>query len=353
MLGCHDFNGYYEWTFHFLRQTYGEEALNRYWAEAIASDSQQHYVAMGREQGLRGLYQAWAKTGVEEKCDWEVTLDEDKNVLRLDMYNCPSKGFLLNHDLNADEDYCDHCIGWIGPALVQIGAEVATHEHNHCGQCWWEIRLADRPTQSLVVDYDARANPDWQQGYLHRFVAHKRQQPSDGETIDSAAAIIDWFATAQRIVVLVATTGADEVDVAADDGVIMTADRFLASRLPAARCTAVILDHAPERVQLVADKYHSLAADRRPLLLSAFLPNTRQDAVAHGLPRPTPLLPLLIRSGCYFHRPREPSPSPAAFAILLALALKKCMPQRDAIFDPSASAAEAESLARHHILPLS
>jgi hypothetical protein len=140
MLGCHDFCGYYEWTFHYLRRNFGEAALKDYWQQAIAADSQQHYLNAARQEGLRGLHETWSQTGVDEKCDWTVTLDEPGNVLRLDMRECPSKGFLLDNDLNADEDYCDHCMGWIGPALQQIGVEVAAHEHNHCGQCWWEIQ---------------------------------------------------------------------------------------------------------------------------------------------------------------------------------------------------------------------
>ena len=66
---------------------------------------------------LRGLYKTWVGTGEEENCDWTFTLDEEKNVLRWDMRECPSKGFLIRHDLNADEDYCNHCMGWIIPML--------------------------------------------------------------------------------------------------------------------------------------------------------------------------------------------------------------------------------------------
>ena len=101
MLGCQDFCGYYEWTFHYLRRRFGKDALLNYWADAIAADSQQHYLEAAQLEGLRGLYNSWSKTGVEEECDWTVTLDESNNNLRLDMRQCPSKGCLLDRDLNA------------------------------------------------------------------------------------------------------------------------------------------------------------------------------------------------------------------------------------------------------------
>ena len=169
MLGCQDFCGYYEWTFHYLRRNFGRSGLEKYWAQAVAADAQQHYIRAGKDNGLRGLYESWFKTGVDEKCDWTVTLDEDHNLLRLDMRECPSKGYLLKNNLNADEDYCDHCIGWIGPALNAIGAEVAAHEHNHCGQCWWEMRMKDKDYTPLEVIDDIRNDPRWQRGYLDRF----------------------------------------------------------------------------------------------------------------------------------------------------------------------------------------
>src|SRR4051812_28330701 len=140
MLGCQDFCGYYDWTFAFVRQRFGEEALHELWAEAIGGESQSHYSLAGARDGLRGLYDTWTKTGEEENCDWTFTLDEARNVLRWDMRRCPSKGLLINEDLAADEDYCDHCMGWMIPLLSQIGVEVAAHEHNHFGQCWGEMR---------------------------------------------------------------------------------------------------------------------------------------------------------------------------------------------------------------------
>ena len=165
MLGCQDFCGYYDWTFHYIRRRWGNEALRQFMSEAIGEESQSHY-SQAAAEGLRGLLQCWDKTGSDEHCDWTFTLEEQRNVLRWDMRQCPSKGFLLDNDLNADEDYCDHCMGWIVPLLDRAGIEVVAHEHNHCGQCWWEMRKAESTSQpSLPGDVaganDVRLLPHW------------------------------------------------------------------------------------------------------------------------------------------------------------------------------------------------
>ena len=43
----------------------------------------------------------------------------------------------------------------------------------------------------------------------------------------------------------------------------------------------------------------------------------------YGLPRPVPILPLLIRRGLYLHEPHAPYPTTGVFALLLAAALDK------------------------------
>ncbi len=327
MLGCQDFCGYYEWTFHYLRRTFGQQAVEKYWAEAIGSDSQQHYLQLGREYGLRGLSQAWEKTGQEERCDWTIMLDEEKNMLRIDMFDCPSKGFLLKNNLNADEDYCDHCIGWIGPALTQIGAEVSSHEHNHCGQCWWEMRLKNRDSQPLEVDNDIRKNPSWSHGYLHRFLCHEKQPLlENNSSTDSCELLSDWFGNADRIVVLGSEVGVDpcEVDRQPKDALIATGMRYATDQSYDVAYQAVVLEHESSSLPMVAKRYLATEPKNRPLLMYAFLPDKLlQNFVDYGLPRPIPILPLLIRSGHYVHRSNESIPSPGVFAALLAKALNK------------------------------
>ena len=87
----------------------------------------------------------WAHALAEEAAGYTFT--EKPGVVRIDMHECPSRGFLLRNGLQFYHDYCDHCMGWIGPVMKKAGF-VIHHEHNHCGQCWWEFRRKDDPCGS-------------------------------------------------------------------------------------------------------------------------------------------------------------------------------------------------------------
>jgi hypothetical protein len=107
----------------------------------------------------------WGHTLEEEGAGCPTAMTD--RVFRMDMHACPSKGFLLRNDLAAYPDYCDHCMGWIGPLLRRAGY-VVDHQHNHCGQCWWEIRRADDPAPpsppgGLAGENDVRLRADWKQ----------------------------------------------------------------------------------------------------------------------------------------------------------------------------------------------
>ena len=60
MLGCQDFCGYYDWTFHYIRRRWGNQALARFMSEAIGEESQSHY-SKAAAAGLSGLLQ-WEGT---------------------------------------------------------------------------------------------------------------------------------------------------------------------------------------------------------------------------------------------------------------------------------------------------
>jgi hypothetical protein len=57
-------------------------------------------------------------------------------------------------------------MGWIGPLMKEAGF-VIDHEHNHCGQCWWEMRRttdASPPSKvgELSGQHDVRSADNWQ-----------------------------------------------------------------------------------------------------------------------------------------------------------------------------------------------
>lgn len=163
MLGCYDFCGHYEWTFEWLRQQGGEPLVREYWNEAIRHDSQRHAAALIGAKGIEGMKEYWGHTLVDEGAGYHCTATDA--VFRIDMHDCPSKSFLLRNGLRQYHDYCDHCMGWIGPLLKECGW-VVDHEHNHCGQCWWELRRADDLTPpselgKLSGEHDVRQRADW------------------------------------------------------------------------------------------------------------------------------------------------------------------------------------------------
>lgn len=311
MLGVQDFCGYYDWTFHHIRKHFGEDALLDLWANAIGIDSQRHYVNNGRRNGLKGLYDTWNKTGDDEKCDWTFTLDESRNVLRWDMRQCPSKGFLITNNLHTDEDYCDHCIGWVKSALGSIGMEMVHHAHNHCGQCWGEMRVKGRPYSSLNVDCDIRNDPNWNRGFLDEFIDQQKTVPHPLEVIKA------WLGGRKLIV---AVDGAPAPH-STNEALLMSAQAYL--RFSASHC-AVLIETPPMESTLheLSARLTNLTSADQPLLLYAYLPNwIAVPFVKMGLPRPLPILPMLIRAGIEGHDPLAPVPPTSEWMRRIAAAV--------------------------------
>jgi hypothetical protein len=165
MIGVYDFCGHYEWTFAWLEAQGGPDLLRAYWDQAISIDSQRHARDLILKKGVAGMAAYWGHTLNQEGAAFHTTATEQ--VFRIDMHACPSKGFLIRNQLNQHSDYCDHCMGWIGPMMKDAGF-VVDHQHNHCGQCWWEFRRAldlTPPSKpgALAGDKDVRSSPDWPQ----------------------------------------------------------------------------------------------------------------------------------------------------------------------------------------------
>ena len=169
MIGCYDFCGHYEWTFDWLDREGGHDLLKAYWNEAINLDSQIHARELIIKEGFDGMAKYWGHTLAEESPDLGFNITKTPEVFRIDMHDCTSKGFLLKNGLEQYRDYCDHCIGWIGPLMKDAGF-VIDHEHNHCGQCWWEMRRegslgGHAPTGSVAGEHDVRVRRDWNDGF--------------------------------------------------------------------------------------------------------------------------------------------------------------------------------------------
>jgi len=115
MIGCAEFILGYDWTFEYLRRTYGEQAVRRYWAECISHDSQRHARELIIPRGFAGMEEYWGHTLAEEEAGY--TSVRRGNAFRLDMYACPSQGLLKERGQECYHDYCEHCMGWVDPVL--------------------------------------------------------------------------------------------------------------------------------------------------------------------------------------------------------------------------------------------
>ncbi|MDD5704500.1 MAG: hypothetical protein PHR35_01140 [Kiritimatiellae bacterium] len=163
MLGVYDFCGHYEWTFEWLRRHGDEPLVRAFWDRAIHRDSQTHASRLILEKGIEGMKEYWGHTLREEAAGYHTTATG--KVMRIDMTACPSKGFLTRNRLKQYRDYCDHCMGWLGPLMKRAGYAI-DHEHNHAGQCWWEIRRSTAPDRvstpgQLAGRWDVRLTKDW------------------------------------------------------------------------------------------------------------------------------------------------------------------------------------------------
>jgi hypothetical protein len=183
MIGCYDFCGHYDWTFDWLERTGGHPLVRDYWNEAINHDSQRHAHELISREGFGGMAKYWGHTLAEESPDLGFSITEAPGVFRIDMHTCPSKGFLLRNGLQSYRDYCDHCIGWIGPMMRETGF-VIDHEHNHRGQCWWEMRKAgssDEPSAvgDVPANKDVRLLPGWKPAGVKLDGYNKSTDPDD------------------------------------------------------------------------------------------------------------------------------------------------------------------------------
>jgi|TARA_B110000967_G_scaffold105416_1_gene108146 hypothetical protein len=117
MIPSDHFTKFYNEVFKFL-ETQGDDALHAYWLE-ISKNQERHTLELFREKGLEGMRQYWDHIRVEENCDLDLDLNNDRLELRMNA--CPSLGKVMDNDAEPMARYCDHCAGWIGPIMDKLG----------------------------------------------------------------------------------------------------------------------------------------------------------------------------------------------------------------------------------------
>jgi len=161
-----------------LRRNYGEAAVRDYWQRAISLDSQRHARDLIEAHGFNGMAEYWGHTLAMEEAGY--TFNRGADYFRIDMIACPSKGHLIQRGLAAYHDYCEHCMGWIKPMMDDAGFTI-NHEHNHAGQCYWEMRrtddrLAEPPPNRGPHDVRSLPPATWQQEQHHLYVNSERRE---------------------------------------------------------------------------------------------------------------------------------------------------------------------------------
>ena len=117
MIPSDHFTRFYNEVFKFL-ESRGEEALTAYWLEISKSQSMLT-LDFFRENGMEGMRQYWEHIRIEENCDMDLDLNDDRLELRMNV--CPSLSKIQDNDAEPMERYCDHCAGWIGPIMDKLG----------------------------------------------------------------------------------------------------------------------------------------------------------------------------------------------------------------------------------------
>jgi hypothetical protein len=244
------------------------------------------------------------------------------------MRECPSKGFLIKNDLNADEDYCDHCQGWDLPLTSRVGLEIVEHEHNHCGQCWTVYRHSRRPSEAIEVKDDIRLDARWRHGYIHRWEKDRRLplMPSVSESSDPCDVLTAWFRRANNVIPQGDVACCQPTDASSAVAVIVSDTAYNDRHRCPNEPSAVLFDSPPADLHATASRYADTPVAHRPLLMYAYLPRVPfVDFVSAGLPRPVPILPLLIRLGVYIHQPGGPLATAEQMLTLLTAALDKAV----------------------------
>ena len=117
MIPSDHFTRFYNEVFKFL-ESRGEEALTAYWLEISKSQSMLT-LDLFRENGMEGMRKYWEHIRIEENCDMDLDLNDDRLELRMNV--CPSLSKIQDNDAEPMERYCDHCAGWIGPIMDKLG----------------------------------------------------------------------------------------------------------------------------------------------------------------------------------------------------------------------------------------
>ena len=189
--------------------------------------------------------------------------------------------------------------------------------------------MKDRPSGKMEnLACAVTRDPNWQHGFIERWENGVKLPllREAGDAQDPVAVLRQWFARARGLTVLGRGPSAKDAWTAQHRGpAVIVVDPTYATRdvYEDDPLAVLIGDDSPNLAE-VAARFLATTKERRPLLMHAYLPRApRLPFADYGLPRPVPILPLLVRAGVYEHEPFAPYPTSGVFAVLLAAALSK------------------------------
>lgn len=107
-----------------------------------------------RQGGIKAAHDYWERILREENCQGDLTLTDDYFEFRMNC--CPSLSKVLDNDAAPSEIYCDHCMGWIEPAMEASGLyavmDMKSRTEPHCVfRVYQDKEKADRCAQQAVL----------------------------------------------------------------------------------------------------------------------------------------------------------------------------------------------------------
>ena len=151
MIPSDHFVRFYNEVFKALMQR-GYQHLIDYWRE-LGRLQTIELTEKFRTGGLQACYDYWSRIRDEENCDADVILTDDYFEFR--QHVCPSLAKVLDNDAAPCSLYCDHCMGWIEPAVTAAGLYVVNDMESrtepHC-----VFRIFTDPDKAAALAAQAR-----------------------------------------------------------------------------------------------------------------------------------------------------------------------------------------------------
>lgn len=131
----------------------GDAVLQEYY-RTISEHQATHCLKLFQEKRIPGIVEYYEMIRREENCDMDI-INENNEVYKTVMHNCPSLRKVLESDGGACPVYCDHCPGWLMPLLTRCNLyyvkDVIAYDMPRCQTGIFESPDKARKFRELVL----------------------------------------------------------------------------------------------------------------------------------------------------------------------------------------------------------